>query len=385
MAQNYSFRFPTALESGPGLAGHVGAKAKGLGASRVLVVTDPGVARTPHLKTITDSLSQAGLAYEVFDKVEPDPSIDVVEANVAEVAKGKYDLYVALGGGSSIDVAKGLRLLVEYGGKLRDYSPGDKVPAYPKAPLLAISTTSGTGSQVSFGAVFSDDARGTKFAVSSPKIAPTLAINDPLVTMGAPAKVTASAGMDALGHAVESFISVRANPISDIFALEAIRLVARNLPKVMANGDDLEARDAMLRAATVAIVSASNTGLGADHAVAMPLCSLFHLPHGLVIGMMLAPVMEYNREAAEDRLAIVAEALGIQTAGLSAAEAATAAVRYVADLQREVGLPQRLSDVGVVEDRLSQVANLTMESHQVANNPRKMSPESLRAMLLQTY
>lgn len=383
--QTYSFRFPTAIEAGPGLAGKVGEKAKALGASKALIVTDPGVARTPHLKTVTDSLERAGVAYGVFDKVEPDPSTDVVEKNVAEVVKGGYDLFIALGGGSSIDVTKGLRLLAQYGGVLRDYAPGDKVPGPLKVPFLAISTTAGTGSQVSFGAVFSDEARGTKFTVSSPKLCATLALNDPLVTMGAPAKVTSTAGMDALGHAIESYISVRANPLSEIYALEAIRLIAQNLPKVMANGDDLEARDVMLMASTIAIVSATNTGLGADHAVAMPLCTLFHLPHGLVIGMMLAPVMEYNCEAAAPRLAKVAAALGVDTAGLSEAQAAAQAVARVRSLSQEVGLPQQLREVGVTEDKLELVANLTMESFQVPNNRRKMTPESLLEMLKKVY
>lgn len=383
--QTYIFRFPTMVEAGPGLAAKVGEKAKALGASKVLVVTDPGVARTPHFKTVTDSLEQAGVAYGVFDQVEPDPSIDVVEKSVGDIARAGYDLFVALGGGSSIDVTKGLRLLSQFGGVLRDYAPGDKVPGPLKAPFIAISTTSGTGSQVSSGAVFSDVARGTKFTVSSPKLCPTLALNDPLVTMGAPAKVTATAGMDALGHAIEAYISVNASPMADIYSLAAIRMVARNLPKVMANGDDLAARDAMLLASTVAIVSASNCGLGADHAVAMPLCTLFHLPHGLVIGMMLAPVMEYNLAAAASRLAEVAEALGVDVEGMSEAEAAAQAVAAVRTMARAVGLPQQLREVGVDEDKLERAANLTMESFQVTNNPRKMAPDSLLAMLKKAF
>jgi alcohol dehydrogenase len=383
--QSYIFRFPTTVEAGPGLAAKAGERAKALGASKVLLVTDPGVARTPHFTTVRNSLEEAGLAYGVFDQVEPDPSSEVVEKSVGEVARSGYDGFVALGGGSSIDVTKGLRLLSQFGGVLRDYAPGDKIPGPLKAPLIAVSTTSGTGSQVSSGAVFSDVARGTKFTVSSPKNFPTLALNDPLVTMGAPAKVTATAGMDALGHAIEAYISVNANSLADIYSLQAIRLVAQNLPKVMANGDDLAARDAMLMASTVAIVAASNCGLGADHAVAMPLCTLFHLPHGLVIGMMLAPVMEYNLEAAASRLADVAVALGIDTAGLANAEAAAQAVAFVRKLAKEVGLPQQLREVGAEENLLEKVANLTMESFQVANNPRQMAPDSLLDMLQRAY
>jgi alcohol dehydrogenase len=301
------------------------------------------------------------------------------------VRKSGCDCFLALGGGSSIDVAKGLRLLAQFGGVLRDYAPGDKVPSLVTAPMIAISTTAGTGSQMSFGAVFSDKKRATKFTVSSPKMAPTLALNDPLVTMGAPRSVTANAGLDALGHAVESFLSVRANPISDLNDAEAIRLVAKNLPVVLERGDDLPARDAMLLAATLAIFGGTNTGLGADHAVAMPLCALFNLPHGLVIGTMLAAVMEYNLPASSVRLAMLAEMLGADTRGLSVEAAAARAVDFVRAMSRSAGLPQRLRDLGVPEDKLAQVAELTMESFQVANNPRKMSAESIEEMLRKAY
>lgn len=381
MAQSYSFRMPTALIAGPGSAGQSGAQAKALGASRALVVTDPVIAKTPHLATVTESLAAAGLAYEVFDRVEPDPSIDVVEKNAAEVARGAFDAFVALGGGSSIDVAKGLRLLAQFGGKLRDYAPGDKVPGDLKAPLIAISTTAGTGSQVSYGAVFSDLARGTKFAVVSPKMAPTLALNDPIVTMGAPPSVTGNAGMDALAHAVESYISKNANPMADAWSLEAVRVIGENLPKVMADGNDLEARDAMLMASTIAIVPASICGLGADHAVAMPLCSLLHLPHGLVVGMMLASVMEYNLEARTDRLAKVAAALGVDVRGMPEREAAAAGVRRVRELAGIARLPGGMRALGLGEDLIPKVAELTMESFQVNFNPRQMTADSVADML----
>ncbi|MHB1416758.1 MAG: iron-containing alcohol dehydrogenase family protein [Chloroflexota bacterium] len=385
MNRPYYFRAPTTILSGPGVAGQVGEQAKALKAGRALVVTDPGLTRTPHPKTVTDSLASAGIAYEVFDRVQPDPPMQVVEDNVAMVKKGGFDVFVALGGGSSIDVAKGLRLLSQYGGKLRDYSPGDKVPGPLTLPLIAISTTAGTGSQVSAGGVYTDTVRGTKFAVGSPKMFPTLALNDPLVTMGAPASVTANAGMDALAHAVESYMSLKANPISDILGLEAIRLAAENLPKVMADGDNLEGRDAMLRSATLAIMAGANTQLGADHAVAMPICAMFELPHGLVVGMLLASVMEYNLEAGADRLAAIAAAMGIDTRGMSAKEAAAQAAAAVRALSKQVGQPQRLREVGVSEDKLDQIANLTMESHQVHNNRRQMSPETVAAMLRQVY
>lgn len=385
MTGAYFFRSPTPILEGAGVAAQVGEHAKALKVARALLVTDPGVARTPHLATVTASLSAAGVPWDVFDRVEPDPSTTLVEASAAEVRTGGYDLFVALGGGSSIDAAKGLRLLCQFGGVLRDYAPGDRVPGPPAFPLIAISTTAGTGSQVSFGAVFSDLQRGTKFAVSSPKIAPTLALNDPLVTMGAPVSVTANAGMDALGHAVESFLSLRANPYADALNLQAVRSVARNLPRVIQNGDDLEAREAMLTASTMATLAGSNTGLGADHAVAMPLCAMFHLPHGLVIGMLLGYVMEYNLEARTDRLAGLAGALGVDVTGKSAREAAEAAVAVVKGLSRTVGQAQRLRDVGVREGQLERIAALTMESFQVANNPRRMSAESVAEMLRKAY
>ena len=383
--QPYSFRLPTAIVAGPGVAAQAGAEAAALGATRVLVVTDPGVAATPHLRTVTDSLAGAGLRFDVFDRVAPDPSIEVVEHAIPEVRAGSYDGFIALGGGSSIDVTKGLRLLSECGGVLRDYAPGDKVPGALRAPFIAISTTAGTGSQVSFGAVFSDTARGTKFTIGSPRLAPTLALNDPLVTVGAPPRVTASAGMDALAHAVESYLSVRANPIADALALEAVRVISRALPRVMTDGGDLVARDAMLMASTIAIVPGYNCGLGVDHAVAMPLCTLFDLPHGLVVGMLLSTTMAYNFEPRIARLARLAEALGAAGPDTSPRDAATAAVDAVRHLAQQCGLPTRLRDVGVDADSLGCVATLTMESFQVPNNPRPMTSESVAAMLATAF
>jgi alcohol dehydrogenase len=384
VSTSYSFLCPTAIQSGAGIAEEVGVKAKALGCTRALVVTDPGVARTPHLGTIIGSLSRAGIGYHLFDRVEPDPSIEVVESSVEEVGKVGFDVIVALGGGSSIDVAKGLRLLCQYGGKLRDYAPGDKIPGQLTTPLIAISTTAGTGSQVSYGAVFSDHQRGTKFAVNTPKMAPTLALNDPLVTMGAPTSVTATAGMDALAHAIESYLSVGANPIADALDLEAIRMIGQSLPKVMEDGGDLPAREAMLTASTIAIMGGTNTGLGACHAVAMPLCAMFNLPHGLVVGAMIGRTMEYNLEAATERLARVAEALGIKASG-TFAEKAAAAADAVVSLSAAVGLPQRLRDMGFKEEKFGEVAALTMQSFQVRNNPRVMTAESIEEMLRRVY
>ena len=385
MTAGYYYRCPTTILTGPGVAAEVGQQAKTLNASRVLIVTDPGVAKTPHMRTVTDSLASSAIAYEVLDRVEPDPAIEVVEDNVGVVVAGRFDAIVALGGGSSIDVAKGLRLLGQFGGSLRDYAPGNKVPRPLAIPLIAISTTAGTGSQVSFGAVFSDKQRGTKFTISSPNLAPTLALNDPLVTMGAPAMVTATAGMDALGHAIESYLSARANPYTEIWSLEAVRLVSRNLPRVMKDGEDLAARDAMLLASTIAIVSATNCGLGADHALAMPLCTLFELPHGLVIGMMLASVMEYNLEASATRLAQVAAAMGVDISGMAESTAGVKAIEAVRTLADEVGLPRRLRDVGVKEEMIPLIAELAMQSFQVPNNPREMTSQSVEAMLRRAY
>lgn len=385
MSLTYSFRCPTVILAGPGVAAEVGQQARAMKVTRALVVTDPGLAETPHLSTVTGSLAGAGIACEVFNRVQPDPPIEVVEENVEWVRRGNFDAFVALGGGSSIDVAKGLRLLCQYGGKLRDYAPGDKVPGPLGTPLIAISTTAGTGSQISLGGVFSDLQRGTKFAVGSPRMAPTLALNDPLVTMGAPPFVTANAGMDALSHAVESFMSVKSNPISEVLALEAIRLIFQNLPCVMENGDNLAGRDAMLRAATVAMMAALNTQLGVCHAVAMPLCAIFNLPHGLVVGVLLGSCMEYNLDVAAERLGRVAEATGVPTEPTSAYQAAERAVEAARMLSLQVGQPQRLQDLGVTKDKLAQVATLAMESHQVPNNRRRMTVDSVEEMLGQAF
>jgi len=366
MSQRFTFSSPTPLVHGVGTASRVGHEAVRLRMTTALVITDPGIAKAGHVDPVTRALEQEGIAAHVFTDVQPDPEATHVEATYADVTTG-IDGVVAVGGGSVIDTAKGMRLLAQFGGTLRDYSGVSNVPAPVKMPLIAISTTSGTGSQVSFGAVFSDSLLKTKFPVISPYMCPTLAINDASLTVSAPPSVTASAGLDALAHAVESFVARRANAMTRPYSLQAATMIGKALPMAMARGSDVEARDEMLLASTMAIIPASNAGLGLAHAVAMPLCALYHLPHGLVIGAVLGHVMGFNRECCTDAYSDLGHALGVTAQNGNLADAAVA---WMKRRSIEFGLPSRLGDLGVRRSDIDFIVDRTLESVQSEANPR---------------
>ncbi len=370
----YEFRMPTTLVHGAGVSGQAGEHAKALNARRVLLVSDQGVAGSGSLAQVEESLRAAGLPFERFLDVKADPSADAVEAHAGLLRESRADCIVAVGGGSVLDYSKGLRLLHERGGPLRQFAGFGRVLSALSTPLIALSTTSGTGSQVSFGAVFTDTAAGTKFPVISPFMAPNLALNDPLLTVTAPPRITAIAGADALCHAIESYASRSANPFSRMFSVEATRLILDNLVTVYEQGDDVSARDAMLLASTIAIIPASLVGLGLAHAGAMPLCGRYALPHGLVTGMLTAPVMEFNLAAGAERYAGLARALGHSG---TPDEAVGALVRQVAGTTARIGLPGRLREIGVRVDDLPRITADTLASPQAPRNPRPLTAENL--------
>jgi len=292
--ESYEFRMPTTLIHGVGVAAQAGQRAKELGATRVLLVSDAGVVEAGLLKVIEESLRTGGLPFTTFAGIQADPTADSAERQADLLKKHRADCILAVGGGSVLDFAKALRLLHERGGPLRQYAGFGKITRSFTTPLIALTTTSGTGSQVSFGAVFTDAAAHTKFPIISPFMAPNLALNDPLLTATAPPKITAVTGADALCHAMESYASKQANTFSRMFSLEATRLILENLRAVYDAGQDIAARDAMLLGSTIAIIPASLVGLGLAHAGAMPLCGRYGLPHGVVTGMLLAPSIEFN-------------------------------------------------------------------------------------------
>jgi alcohol dehydrogenase class IV len=351
----------------------LGDEADRLGAKRALIVTDPGVSAAGLVDPVKEPLSRAGLSVEVFAEAEPEPTLPRLNAIARELGKNRGDLLVGVGGGSSLDTAKGLSVLLAHGGSVQDYVGVDKVPG-PGIPMFLLPTTAGTGSEVTKAAIFGDPEKKSKLGMVSNYLLAHLALIDPTLTYGCPPKITATSGIDALGHAIESYTSVNASNFTDALELEAIRLIAADLRTAVADGSDKQARSNMAEAAYLAGIGIAHAGGAAAHAFAYPLGSQFHLPHGLTVGLLLPYVMEFNLPADLPKYATIAQMMGVKTAGLSLQEAAEQGVAAVKALAGDIGIPLHLRELEVPNEALAGMAAAVLEiSRLLANNPRQLT------------
>ena len=380
----YQFQTPTKIISGIGSTAEIIKELNDLHAKKVLLITDPGLVQAGVAQQVVEMLKQAAVEVEIFDAVEPDPSIQVA-TKAAEMAKNvKANVLIALGGGSAIDTAKSAALLVTNGGYLKDYAGVNKV-VKPILPLIAVPTTAGTGSEVTIFAVMSDPDKHEKFTISSALIAPAVAVLDPLLTLKLPPSVTAFTGMDALTHAIEAFTSSIAQPPTDALALSAIKLVLKHLPVAVGRGDNIKARDGMLQASLLAGIAFNNAFLGLAHAIASPLGGHFHVPHGLANAVMLPYVMEYNLPTAVRRYAEIGRALGLQAVGDTPRAVAEKTVAAITQLARDINIPEKLSNIGAKEELLPLVARDALKSIQLKFNVRNASEKEILALLQKAY
>jgi len=369
-----TFYNPTRIIWGEGCAAQVGPHAAKLGAKKALVVSDPGVVRAGIPKPVVESLTGAGLEAEVYDAVEPDPRIELVEKALARYRGGGFDIFIAVGGGSAMDTAKATALLANNPPPLRQYEGWEKFPNAPE-PLFALPTTVGTASEVTPFIVITDAAAKFKFTIGSPQAAPMIAFLDPLLVLGLPGNVTAATGMDALTHAIESYTSLLSTPISEGLALHSIRLIAANIRAAVANSHNVVAMNAMLVGANVAGLAFSNTRLGNVHACAHPLGAFWKIPHGVANALMLPHVLEFNALACPMKMIEVAQAMGepmhIGVGGQTEQDASLRAAQAVQRMMVDVGIPQRLRDLGVDKASIPDMAQDAMKSANIAINPRK--------------
>lgn len=379
MAMNiYQVMLPAKVVFGVGSLDTLGDEANKLGVKHALIVTDPGVYKAGLIDPVEERLSRAKLSVDVFSEAEPEPTLPRLNAIAKELGRGSYDLLVGVGGGSSMDTAKGLSVLLAHGGDGSDYLGVDKVPA-PGIPVFALPTTAGTGSEVTRNAVFGDPEKEVKSVIISPYILPRLALVDPTLTYGCPPKVTAASGMDALVHAVECYTCTRANNFSDALALEAMRLIVGNLRAAVKSGSDKEARNYMSEGALLAGIAFGNSGVAMVHALAYPLGLRFHVPHGVANGLLLPYVMECNLPANLPKYAIVAQMLGVKTEELSLQEAAAQGVEAAKALSAYVGLPLHLRELGVPQEALEGMAVASMGiTRLLDNNPKKLTLDDVR-------
>jgi len=289
----FEFRAATRLVVGPGAIAKLGQLARELGATRVLVASDPGVVRAGHTAAGLDALAASGIATAIFDQFGENPTTAQVEAGTVVAREFRPDLIVGLGGGSSMDCAKGINFLLSCGGRMHDYHGRGKATG-PMLPSIAVPTTAGTGSETQSFALITDAATGVKMACGDPRAAFRIAILDVHLTLTQPARVAALTGIDAVSHAVESHVSRAATPASRIFSREAWRLLANNLPQVLADGGDVAAREAVQLGAAWAGLAIENAMLGAAHALANPLTAAHHVVHGQAVGLMLPHVVRFN-------------------------------------------------------------------------------------------
>ena len=349
------------------------------------------------VKTVIEKENDHG---EIYDKAVPEPPIDsVVEAYEFAKNQTETDAIIGLGGGSSIDLAKVVALLMEYGGHPRDYFEEGNVPG-PVAPLIAIPTTAGTGSEVTSVAVVNDVENNLKVGISDNYLRPAVALLDPELTIGLPPYVTACSGIDALAHAIEAYTAMEyrhinaegellfqgSYAITDALAEKAIELIANNLVLAVHQGSNIDARSNMLMGSLLAGMAFSNAGTALAHAMAYPIGGKVNSPHGEVTGLLLPHVMRYNVAAAKEKMIAIAKIFGLDDGTSNDAELAYAAADAIEDLLLDIELPTHLSQIGINETDLEEIAEKTLPAKRmVRNNPRIPNKESLLELLQEAY
>lgn len=365
---------------GPGSINGIGREVHRLDGHRVMMVTDRGVAGAGLLEPVRAALEEAGIEYGVFDRVEPEPRIRVVDDCLEEAGRLRPDILIGIGGGSSIDIAKSAAIMSTNEGKVGDYFGIDLV-GRPGLPTIMVPTTAGTGSEVTPVAILSDEDEGLKKGVVSPHLVPRVALLDPELTLGLPPHITASTGMDALCHAIESFTSVNATSLTDLLASRAMEVIYGSIRAAYAGGRDLEARSRMLEGSLLAGMAFGNAGTTAVHAFSYPIGAEFHIPHGLANAIMLPHVMRFNISGNPEKFARVANALGLPTDGMDDLEASETAVRAMEKLAGELGVARRLSEFGVEEKDIARLSAALMKvTRNLSNNPRTVTLEDAEGL-----
>jgi alcohol dehydrogenase class IV len=349
--------------------------------SRALVVTDRTIQQLGFVEEVVQRLKKNGMEVLVFDEVEPEPSKETVMKGAERAGEFSPDWFVGLGGGSCMDAAKAIWVMYERPDlRIEDITPMTELGLRKKARLVCIPTTSGTGSDATWASVITSREEAFKAELASREILPDLSIVDPKLASKMPPSLTASTGMDVISHAVEAYLSQWSNPFSDALALEALRLAFRYLPRAHANGSDMEARERMHVAATMAGMAFSNSQIGLIHAMGHSLGAVYHIPHGRTVGLFLPYGMEYAREVARERLADIAWAAGVETVKL---------LGWVREFVRGLGEPLSVRELGIkredFEGRLEELVRKAMQSTGIFTSPRVPEDVDCRKLFLYAY
>ena len=374
-----NWNYPTSIRFGAGRIAELPDACRSLGMRRPLLVTDPGLAALPMIARTVEICRQAGLPCAVFADVQPNPVERNVTDGVAAWRAGGHDGVIAFGGGSALDAAKAIALMVGQSRPLWDFEDREdwftRVDVAGMAPVVAVPTTAGTGSEVGRASVITDLADHTKKIIFHPRMLPAIVIEDPELTLGLPAQVTAATGMDALSHCLEAWCAPSYHPLADGIAAEGMRLVREWLPVAVRDGANLEARSHMLIASSMG-ATAFQKGLGAMHSLSHPCGANLNTHHGLTNAVVMPYVLAWNRRAIEDRMVRLAAYLGLRQASFDAF------LDWVLELREEIGIPHTLAAIGVREEHAAPFAPQALADPSTGGNPLPMTEGDFRDLYL---
>ncbi|MBK5243572.1 MAG: iron-containing alcohol dehydrogenase [Eubacteriaceae bacterium] len=377
MAKTYYF--PPIVIMGPGAIELIVPEILRMNVKKALVVTDKVLIKAGVVQMVLDVLDGAKFPYALFSEVKPNPTVTNVNAGYQALLDNECDYVISIGGGSPQDTGKGVAILATNPGDLRDYEGVGKT-ANKAIPIVAINTTAGTASEATINYVITDEERKLKMVIADPNSIATVAVNDPVLMIKMPASLTAATGMDALTHAVEGYTTAGATPFTDLFNLEAIKVISASLRTAVSDGDDLDVRDQMAYGQFVTGMGFSNGGLGIVHSMAHQLGGFYDLPHGVCNAILLPYVVQYNAEAVGDRLKAIAVAMGVDISRREPREINIMAIDAIKKLSRDVGIPAGLKEIGVKEADFSVLADMALADICTGGNPKCPTKEDVTAI-----
>lgn len=378
---SYRFILNEVSYFGPGARKELPEVLNRLGGKKVFVVTDKGLLKFGVAKMVTDVMDEAGIPYEIFSEVKPNPTVTNVKDGLNAFKESKANVIVAIGGGSAMDTAKGIGIVAnnpEFGDivSLEGCAP----TKHKSVPIVALPTTAGTAAETTINYVIIDEDKQKKMVCVDPNDIPAVAIIDAELMYSLPKGLTAATGMDALTHAIEGYITKGAWEMSDMFELEAIRMISKYLPVAVEEPTNADARNGMAVAQYIAGMAFSNVGLGLVHGMAHPMGSLFDVPHGVANALLLPTIMEFNMPACLNKYPEIAKAMGIDVSGMTKEQASQAACDAVKDLAIKVGIPQHLSELGITAEDIPALAQQALEDVCTPGNPRDVTLDDIKAL-----
>lgn len=375
------FYLPVTVVTGEGCLGELGRRAAALGRRALLVCGHNSLKASGQLDRALNLLSGVGVQTIVYDAVRSEPTLDMAQQGLELARAEQVELLIGIGGGSALDVAKAIAGLFPYPGTVGEYFRGERAIQGGGLPWIAVPTTAGTGAEVTSNAVLSDPQTQVKSSLRHDGWYAHTALVDPELTLSAPPAVTAAAGSDALVQAIEAYTSIGAMPVTDALAMRAIELIGRSLRIACQDGQDRAARADMLYGSLLAGMALANARLGGVHGMAHPLGERFHIPHGVICGLLLPWVMTYNLDYAKTKYATIARLLGIDTQKMSDEQAAQAAIQAIRALFAEIGIPDRLSPLGVTPADFPTIIQESLPSGSLKHNPRPLKAGDVEAIL----